>query len=92
MKLEDYDKNGNICDYGDKSCTHYQRFGIEKIIPHSAYNNVTKANDIALIRLDREIQFGTKTKPICLQSNLIGIHHKIKRFMQILLSATLTKK
>lgn len=66
MRLGDYDENGKICDYGTANCTHYQEFGVEKIIPHSGYNEHTKDNDIALVRLDREIQFGTKMKPICL--------------------------
>lgn len=64
MRLGDYDENGNMCDYGTTNCTHYQEFGVEKVIPHSGYNETT--NDIGLIRLDREIQFGTKVKPICL--------------------------
>lgn len=68
MRLGAYDVNGHICDYGIDNCTHYQEFGIEKIIPHSQYmwTETRKLNNIALIRLDREIQFGPKMKPICL--------------------------
>lgn len=66
MRLGDYDENGNMCDYGTTTCTHSQEFGVEKIIPHSGYNRITRDNDIGLVRLDREIHFGTKMKPICL--------------------------
>lgn len=45
-----------------------QQFGIEKIIAHSEFQRSRHriSNDIALIRLDRSIQFGRKLKPICL--------------------------
>lgn len=59
MRLGAYDESGHICDYTNKNCSHYQEFGIEKIIPSLFYG-------IALIRLDRPIQFGPKLKPICL--------------------------
>lgn len=59
MRLGAYDESGHICDYTNKNCLHYQEFGIEEIIPYIS-------GDIALIRLDRPIQFGPKMKPICL--------------------------
>lgn len=68
MRLGDFIENGHVCDYGTKDCTHYQEFGIEKITPHSEYTagRTRAVNDIALIRLDKEVQFGSKMKPICL--------------------------
>lgn len=59
---------GTMCDYGVKECTHYQEFGIEKITPHTEYtaSRTRAVNDIALIRLDKEVQFGSMMKPICL--------------------------
>lgn len=68
MRLGDYDKHGNICDYGTESCTHYLQFGIEDIIVHSDYKRTEdySLNNIALIRLDRSIQLGNRIKPICL--------------------------
>lgn len=36
------------------------------MILHSGYNKTTRDNEIGLVRLDGEIQFGTKMKPICL--------------------------
>lgn len=67
MRLGDFE-NGHKCDYGTINCTHYQRFGIEKIIVHKGFrkmHNVVK-NDIALLRLDKRIQFGVKMQPVCL--------------------------
>lgn len=68
MRLGDYDKHGDICDYGTESCTHYLHFGIEDIIVHSDYKRTADhvVNNIALIRLDRSIQLGNRIKPICL--------------------------
>lgn len=68
VRLGAFDSAGNICDYGTANCRHYQDFGIEKIIPHISYNNVTFNGryDIALIRLNRPIQFTPKMMPICL--------------------------
>lgn len=59
---------GNYCDYGTNNCTQYQEFGIEKIIVHSEFTKTFThvLNDIALLRVDRPIQFGPKMKPICL--------------------------
>lgn len=68
MRLGAYDELGRICDYGIESCKHYQEFGIENIVVHSEFTVSASrvANDIALIRLDRPIQFGAKLQPICL--------------------------
>lgn len=68
MRLGAYDEDGHICDYGSDSCDHYQLFGIEKIIVHGSYNRAVESvsHNIALIRLDRRIHFGSKMKPICL--------------------------
>lgn len=65
MQLGDFE-NGHLCDYGTPNCTHYKRFGIEKIIPHNEYGIDFFFNNIALIRLDRPVQFGLKMRPICL--------------------------
>lgn len=67
MRLGAFDVNGRICDYGTKSCTLYQDFGINEIISHDKYSAVNSiVNDIALIRVDRAIVFGPKLTPICL--------------------------
>lgn len=56
------------CDYGAPNCSSYQFFGIEKIIWHENYRVDKDAlhNDIALIRLNRAVQFGNKLQPVCL--------------------------
>lgn len=68
MRLGAFDDDGHMCDYGSDSCDHYQLFGIDKIIVHGGYNREVEsiAHNIALIRLDRRIHFGSKMKPICL--------------------------
>lgn len=48
-----------MCDFGTANCTHYQEFGIDLI-------RVRIRIAIALIRVDRPIQFGPMMKPICL--------------------------
>lgn len=57
-----------MCDYGTEECRNYQEFGIDKIIIHDKFNvnNTYVGNDIALIRVDRPIQFSNVTQPICL--------------------------
>lgn len=67
MRLGDFEE-GHKCDYGTNNCRHYQSFGIDKIIVHSDYRKLHKGvqNDIALLRLKKEIQFGPKMQPVCL--------------------------
>ena len=46
---------------------NYQEFGIEKIHYHPEYSKKNAINDIALIKLDKDINFGVRNiKPICL--------------------------
>jgi hypothetical protein len=42
--------------------------GVEKIIVHPGYapNSISKQNDIAIIKLDKVIQFSDYIRPICL--------------------------
>lgn len=42
----------------------YEEYGIEEIRPHPNYRSIN--NDIALIKLDRQVKFKTHIKPICL--------------------------
>lgn len=56
------------CDYGAANCSSYQFFGIEHIIIHESneMNGKILNHDIALIRLNRTIQFDNKMQPVCL--------------------------
>lgn len=67
MRLGDFE-NGHNCDYGTENCTHYQSFGVEKIIAHRGFRMLKKGvqHDIALLRLNKKIQFGSKMQPVCL--------------------------
>ncbi|XP_065073086.1 transmembrane protease serine 9-like [Ochlerotatus camptorhynchus] len=56
------------CDPNDKrDCAPPVRdYGIECIIRHQNYNRRTKQNNIALLRLDRDVTFEDHISPICL--------------------------
>lgn len=59
--------NYNQYEYSPSS----QRFGIESAIVHEHYGydphtNVHEHNDIALIRLDKSVQFNNHIQPVCL--------------------------
>ncbi|XP_065372231.1 transmembrane protease serine 9-like [Calliphora vicina] len=41
-------------------------FGVEKIITHPKYNERRRINDIALVKLDRNVDFKRHIKPVCL--------------------------
>uniref|UniRef100_A0A1A9VFY2 CLIP domain-containing serine protease n=1 Tax=Glossina austeni TaxID=7395 RepID=A0A1A9VFY2_GLOAU len=41
-------------------------FGVERIIVHPKYTVRSTSNDVALVRLDRKVEFKTHIKPICL--------------------------
>ncbi|KAH8415336.1 hypothetical protein KR222_004640, partial [Zaprionus bogoriensis] len=65
--------NNTECDYGTGRCQDYQWFGIAKTHVHEGYRVVAdrkwtlrRENNIALIRLSREIEFGPRMKPVCL--------------------------
>lgn len=50
-----------------KTCApRFQKFKMEKIIIHENFDNLTKHNDIALIRLDRNVEFSESIQAICL--------------------------
>lgn len=68
VRLEDF-AGRPYCDYGTSNCSQYLYFGIRKKIVHGHYtkdNNLTIHNDIALLRLNREIPFDDVLKPVCL--------------------------
>lgn len=60
------------CDYGTAECQSYQRFVVDKVIPHEGYQPYLPRNkqylhyDIALIRLEKFIRFDKFLKPVCL--------------------------
>lgn len=71
MRLGDF-RRRPYCDYGTLNCQSYQQFGISKIIRHEKFGkdkHNALYNDIALIRLDRNITFEGALQPICLPFN-----------------------
>ncbi|KAH8409865.1 hypothetical protein KR222_011269, partial [Zaprionus bogoriensis] len=70
LRLGDF-KSEPYCDYGGAvGCGRYQRFVVTRTIIHSDYkkDHGLAINDIALLRLDRQIQFDGKLQPICMPS------------------------
>ncbi|KAF2898050.1 hypothetical protein ILUMI_08125 [Ignelater luminosus] len=53
------------------TCDRVQIVRIVEIIPHRYYNELSKNNDIALLRLEKEIEYTDFIRPVCLPpSNL----------------------
>ncbi|KAH8420894.1 hypothetical protein KR222_008655 [Zaprionus bogoriensis] len=73
VRLGDF-KQEPYCDYGSPDCQHYQLFGIAEQIVHENYSNFH--NDIALLRLDRRINFTDKLRPVCLPFDLSELNDK----------------
>ena len=65
VRVGDHDNS----DPNDTDFNNKQTFGVKKIIMHSGYDAKTVNNDVALLKLDRKIDFkyfkGT-VAPICL--------------------------
>ena len=43
-----------------------QDFRVAEVVRHSGYSTVNYNNDIALIKIDGEIHFDNRMKPVCL--------------------------
>lgn len=66
MRLGDFE-NEPFCDYGTASCQRFQYFRIAEKKVHSDYKlSPRRENDIALLKLDRDIVLGPKMQPVCL--------------------------
>ncbi|XP_063076943.1 testisin-like [Engraulis encrasicolus] len=48
---------------------------VNKVIVHSDYYSEPYANDIALMKLDRPVDFTSYIRPVCLPSNMSSFHH-----------------
>lgn len=70
VRLGEYDTTKETDCNGYSCAPSAIRVGIEEAIPHEQYrdNSANKENDIALIRLDRDIRFSDSIRPICLPS------------------------
>ncbi|KXJ71591.1 hypothetical protein RP20_CCG020195 [Aedes albopictus] len=59
-----HDKNGNEIE---RDCAEpAEVFGIEKFVVHPDYNRPKYSNDIALVRLDKQVVMKDHIRPICL--------------------------
>ncbi|KAL1379509.1 hypothetical protein pipiens_014847 [Culex pipiens pipiens] len=69
VRLGEYDLSRDTdCNLNDNTdcAPPVEDINIESIIPHQKYNDDNKLNDIALIRLARDVSFGDNIQPICL--------------------------
>ncbi|XP_076066869.1 venom protease-like [Oratosquilla oratoria] len=56
-----------VLNNGNPKCSDpHEDYNIEKVIVHPNYESRTVANDIALIRLDRKVEFTVYINPVCL--------------------------
>lgn len=54
------------CDYEDYCNGPILELGFEKIVSHADYNKKTLLNDIAMVKLNRSIEFTEAISPVCL--------------------------
>jgi len=47
-------------------CSYVKDYRVVKIISHQRYNPTSKKHDIALLKLDRDVEYSTFIQPICL--------------------------
>lgn len=55
-------------DLFEEDETKYQEVFVKTIETHESYDPSTKQNDIALIKLDRSIEYDDYVRPLCLPS------------------------
>lgn len=41
-------------------------FNVVKIVSNSQYNNVTNANDISILTLEKDVPFNANSNPVCI--------------------------
>lgn len=60
-------------------------YDVESIIVHPEYahDDPYQLNDIALLRLDRNVQFTSKIQPICLPNDRLAINYWIRSFLVV---------
>lgn len=69
------DKDCNIVGGHSECAPPIRRYGIECFIRHQSYDPEKYLNDIALIRMDRDVQFEIHIQPICL-----SVTNALKKF------------
>ena len=70
MRLGDYNINNEtdcirFAEIGAIDCNAIQEYKVEENIPHPFYNRITFSNDLALLRLNRNVEFTNYVRPIC---------------------------
>lgn len=57
-----------------------QDFRVKEVIRHMAYSTMNYNNDIALIKIDGEINFDDRMRPVCLaeRGDIYNLYFKIK--------------
>jgi secreted trypsin-like serine protease len=60
----------------DSSDGVHELRGVSKVIKHKYFNVATFTNDIALLKLDRPVQFTNRIQPICLPSTDVNLENR----------------
>lgn len=77
VRLGEHDIRTDIdCNKNGDECTTHVDVDIEVIYVHKDFNLRLMKNDIALVRLSREVEFTDHIQPICLPSSLASYDHK----------------
>jgi len=84
LLFSDYIQVGNFNRNLTEECTptecfKAQKLAIAEIIVHDGFTKYAQDNDIALVKVGREITFGVSAQPVCLplyESMLDGLHLK----------------
>lgn len=69
VRLGEWDTTQEIdCEYEDDCADPVQDIHVSEAIPHEGYlpTSETQENDIALLRLERPVQYSEYIRPICL--------------------------
>ncbi|XP_066248691.1 phenoloxidase-activating factor 3-like [Euwallacea similis] len=78
--LGEYDtRNATDCfvtQYGSECSDPLQILNVEKIIKHQSFSTSTTRNDIALIKVEKDIVYSKYVQPICLPSNSFSLQEK----------------
>lgn len=72
VRFGEYDLTKEIDCQGNICADPVLVVGVQQKIPHQGYNenNINRANDIGLIRLNSEVTFTDYVRPICLSSSV----------------------
>ncbi|BFF91557.1 CLIP domain-containing serine protease 14D-like [Drosophila madeirensis] len=67
-----------------QASVHSRMFKIEKIIVHPDYKNNTLGDDLAVVRLDREVPFSAFVQPMCMPHSWEGPANFVAAYVDLI--------